>query len=95
MDDYLFKLFKVDKWNKSGALGMAAWVSSFVAPEIFRSALHIHAGLTAFLLLQLAAAGCGFAAGLRGSKAWLLLSLCSVGMVIMAILTAIDFSGLN
>jgi len=91
MDDYLFK---INKWNKCGALGMAAWVSSFVALEICRTVFHMDVHddpcTTAFILLQLTAAGCGFTAGLLGSKAWFLLSLCSVGMVIVAILATIE-----
>lgn len=91
MDDYLFK---INKWNKSGALGLTAWLLSFVAVEICGSVFHMSVYddpcTMVFILLQLIAAGCGFVAALLGSKAWFLLPLCSVGMAVAAILGSVE-----
>ena len=92
MDDYLFK---VSKWNKPGALGLTAWVLSFVAAEICKSVFHMSVNddlcPMAFILLQLIAAGCGFVAALLGgNKAWFLLPLCSVGMVFVVMLRSVE-----
>ena len=74
---------KVDKWGLwSLGLSVGGLVLSPAGRRFFHDEWNVF--LAVHTLMQVSAVYCGIVAALRGSKLWLLISLCAAGLAIQA-----------